>query len=190
MKHQHYTQVINTAIMLSSKEVIQYKTKDGNHLQNVKSHFETISLSEAIEQASKAIDPTNNKIFSHQRRIGKTKASEGYELIKVMELDLKACTTFEEIMLITDEVIKNIPRLGNLSSYDTALRIGFHLRIYPKDVYIQAGVVKGYVKLFNKKPMVRKIAKSEFSMLAELEAYEIENFFVFGVRENGNLREC
>ena len=154
----------------------QYKKGVGRHLQNVKIHFESISLSEAIEQASKAIDLTNNKMFSHQRRIGKIKAAEGYELLKYKEVDFKECTTFEDIIAIIDEVMSNVPRLGNLWSYDTTLRIGFHLRIYPTDVYIQAGVVKGYVKLFDEKPRVRKIAKSEFPLLSELEAYEIENF--------------
>lgn len=153
-----------------------YIAEHGKHIQNVKAYFESITLSEAIGQAAKAIDPTNNnKMFHHQRRIGKVKAVEGYELLKYKDVDFKACTSFDEIMIITG-VMNNVPKLGNLWSYDSALRIGFHLRIYPKDFYIQAGVVKGYVKLFNKKPRARKIVKSEFPMLAELEAYEIENF--------------
>ena len=52
-------------------DIIFYKEKAGEHLQNVKTAFENFDLKEAIEKAAKSIDPTNdNKMFSHQRRIG------------------------------------------------------------------------------------------------------------------------
>lgn len=155
----------------------QYKDREGKHLQDVKAIFEKCTLSDAIEKAAEAIDPTNSyKMFGHQRRVGIVKAKMGYELLKEKEADFLNCKTFEDIMVITDNVMNEIVRLGPLWSYDTALRIGFHLKIYPIDVYIQAGVVTGYVKLFNKRPKARKISKSEFPMLVALEAYEIENF--------------
>lgn len=160
------------------KQAIQkFKNREGKHLQDVKAIFEKYILSDAIEKAAKAIDPTNSdKMFSHQRRVGREKATEGYELLKYREIELSKCQTFKEIIAITDKVMKEIRKLGLLWSYDTALRIGFHLKIYPTDVYMQAGVVKGYFKIFNKKPKGRKVAKREFSMLADLETYEIENF--------------
>lgn len=159
------------------KDMNIYKSISRGHLKEVKYSFENYNLTEAIEKAAKAIDPTNdNKMFSHQRRVGFKVAKSGYELLKEREEDLRRCKSFEEILVITDEVSKQIYRLGKLWSYDTALRIGFNLKIYPSDVYIQAGVVKGYVKLFNKKPKARKIPKNEFPMFAELEAYEVENF--------------
>lgn len=156
-----------------------YLAEDGRNLRSMKLFFEdeNLPLTEVIEIASKAINPTNNgKMFSHQRRIGKEKAKKGFEKLKQKKAELAKCQTFENILKITDNVMTEIVGLGPLWSYDTALRIGFHLKIYPTDVYIQAGVVKGYVKLFGKRPKSRKIPKNEFPMLAELEAYEIENF--------------
>lgn len=76
--------------------------------------------------------------------------------------------------------------LGDLWSYDTALRIGFYLRKYPKDVYIQRGVITGVIKLFGNNPRERKIQKFLFPQeLQELESYEIENFLcIWGKNEN------
>lgn len=163
--------------MITTDQIIIYKEKAGEHLQNVKTAFENLDLKEAIEKAAKSIDQTNdNKMFSHQRRVGINKASEGYEQLKDKELDFRNCIIFEDIIVITDEVKNNTKRLGDLWSYDTALRIGFHLKIYPTDVYIQAGVKKGYFKLLNKKPRKRKVPRIKFPMLDELEVYEIENF--------------
>jgi len=176
--------------MITKKDIVDYQISSGKQLQNIKTAFEKFNLKEAIEKAAKSIDPTNNnKMFSHQRRVGFKVANNGFELLKEREDDLRRCESFEEILSITDEISKQIYRLGLLWSYDTALRIGFHLKIYPSDVYIQAGVVKGYVKLFNKKPKARKIHKNEFPMFAELEAYEVENFLCIWGGEKWNLQE-
>ncbi|MGC4040339.1 MAG: hypothetical protein QM710_06015 [Flavobacterium sp.] len=168
------------------KELIDYLSFKRKYLNDVKKVFEKTSLKEAIEKAAKAEDLTNNgKMFSHQRRIGSKKASEGYKKLKDKEEDFRVCNTFEDIMLITNKVMMDIYRLGPLWSYDTALRIGFHLKVYPSDVYIQAGVVKGLKKYYPHLKPQRKIAKSDFIGLESLEPYEIENFLcVFGGKRN------
>jgi hypothetical protein len=164
--------------MIKKKEIEDYKINSGKHLQNIKIAFEIIDLKEAIEKAAKSIDPTNhNKMFSHQRRVGKIKATKGYELLLDKKTELGKCKKFEEIMAITDKVMKEVERLGPLWSYDTALRIGFHLKVYPTDVYIQAGVKKGYKKIFNENSKNRFENKDKFPKeLQVLEPYEIENF--------------
>ncbi|HCQ12746.1 hypothetical protein, partial [Flavobacterium sp.] len=133
---------------------------------------------EAIEKAAKSIDPTNdNKMFSHQRRVGKIKAADGYGILLLKKTELEECKKFEEIIAITDKVMKEVERLGPLWSYDTALRIGFHFRVYPTGVYIQAGVKKGYKKIFNENSKNRFEDKDKFPQeLQVLEPYEIENF--------------
>lgn len=173
------------------KEVRKYILENREHLQKVKTCFEEYSLSDAIEKAAKAEDPIHKgKMFSHQRRVGKEKTTLGYELLKDKEANFKKCKSFEEIMVITDDAMKGVAKLGPLWSYDTALRIGFKREIYPTDVYMQAGVVNGYVKLFNKKPIGRKVAKSEFLMLTGLEAFEIENFLCIWGKGNSSMKKC
>jgi len=163
---------------MQKKEIENYRISCGKHLQNVKIAFENLNLKEAIEKAAKSIDPTNdNKMFSHQRRVGFKVANSSYELLKQREDDLRRCRNFEEILSITDKITNQIYRLGPLWSYDTALRIGFQKKLYPKNVYIQAGVKKGYKKIFNQNSKNRFEEKNNFPKeLQILEPYEIENF--------------
>lgn len=164
--------------MVKKNQIISYQLDSGKHLQNVKAAFENFNLIEAIEKAAKSIDPTNeNKMFRHQRRVGQIVANKGYEALKDREKELQLNQNFEEILAITDEVSKQIYRLGSLWSYDTALRIGFQKKIYPKNVYLQAGVKKGYKKIFNQNSNNRFVNKEIFPQeLQILEPYEIENF--------------
>lgn len=166
---------------MQKKEIENYRISSGKHLQNVKTAFENLDLKEAIEKAAKSIDPTNdNKMFSHQRRVGYIVANKGYEELKHREKELELSQSFEEILAITDEVSKQIYRLGSLWSYDTALRIGFQKKVYPKNVYLQAGVLKGYKKIFYQNPKNRFEEKNKFPKeLQILEPYEIENFLCF-----------
>ena len=163
---------------MQKKEIENYIKSSGKHLQNVKIAFEDLDLKGAIEKAAKSIDPTNdNKMFSHQRRVGFKVANNGYGVLKEREEELKRCQSFEEILSITDEVSKQIYRLGQLWSYDTALRIGFQKKVYPKNVYLQAGVKKGYKKILNQNSKNRFEEKDIFPKeLQVLEPYEIENF--------------
>lgn len=178
--------------MITKKEIVDYQISSGKHLQKVKSAFENFNLKEAIEKAAKSIDPTNNnKMFSHQRRVGFKVANSGYELLKQREDDLRRCRSFEKIVAITDEVSKQIYRLGQLWSYDTALRIGFQKKVYPKNVYLQAGAIKGYKKIFNRNPRDRFKEKNKFPKeLQILEPYEIENFLCVWGNNNQKNKSC
>lgn len=164
--------------MIQKKQVENYQISSGKYLQKIKLAFENFDLNIAIEKAAKAIDPTNNsKIFSHQKRVGYEVATKGYDELKHQEEELKQCQSFEEILSITDEIAKQIFRLGPLWSYDTALRIGFQKKVYPKNVYMQAGVKNGYKIIFNQNPKERFVKKVVFPKeLQVLEPYEIENF--------------
>lgn len=178
--------------MIQKKQVENYQISSGKHLQKIKSAFENLDLNIAIEKAAKSIDPTNNnKIFSHQKRVGYEVAKKGYEKLRLREDEFKRCESFEEILFITDEIAKQTFRLGPLWSYDTALRIGFHLKIYPTEVYIQAGVKKGYKKIFNKNPKERFVKKSIFPKeLQVLEPYEIENFLCIWGSDKLIKKQC
>lgn len=178
--------------MIIKKEIEHYQIGSGNYLQNVKTAFEKFNLKEAIEKAAKSIDPTNdNKMFSHQRRVGFKVANRGYELLKQREDDLRSCQSFEEILAITDEVSKQIYRLGQLWSYDTALRIGFQKEIYPKNVYLQSGVKNGYKKIFNQNSKNRFEEKNKFPKeLQILEPYEIENFLCVWGNDKQKNKSC
>jgi hypothetical protein len=133
----------------------------------------------------------DGKMFSHQYRVGIEKTKLAAKKLLEFESTILTVQTFEEIFHYTEKIRKLKIGVGPLWSYDTALRIGFHLKIYPTEVYIQAGVVKGYVKFFGKRPKRRrKIPKSEFPMLSALEAYEIENFLCIWGGKTSNANVC
>lgn len=139
--------------------------------------YKKMNLSDAVIRSASA-RTTLDKIDSHQRRIGKvllTKASN--ELMMKINL-IRKCKTFADIFEITESVKKAIYGLGDLWSYDTALRIGFNMDIYPKDVYVQAGVRKGVTKIFTQKRIKgRCFPLSIFpSEIQKLKPHEVENF--------------
>jgi hypothetical protein len=130
-------------------------------------------------------------MFSHQRRVGKEKANLGYEALKHKEKELQLSQSFEEILSITDEVSKQFYRLGQLWSYDTALRIGFQKKVYPKNVCLKAGVKKGYKKIFNQNSKNRFEEKVTFlKVLQVLEPYEIENFLCIWGNDKLIKKQC
>jgi hypothetical protein len=70
--------------------------------------------------------------------------------------------------------------LGDLWSYDTALRIAFNRgsAFYPQAVFVQGGVLKGVRKIFTKKPLKGRTLPLEMfpKELQQLQPFELENF--------------
>ena len=83
---------------------------------------------------------------SHQRRIGKKKCKLASDELILHRKEIIDFKLFDEFFSITEIVRKKIFDLGALWSYDTALRIGFKANIYPKEVNVQCGVIKGVRK--------------------------------------------
>lgn len=116
----------------------------------------------------------------HQRRVGYANCDLGAEKLKSKEIEIEAAESFEDILAITEDVRKNneTSRLGSLWSYDTALRIGFYKKLFPKHVYLHAGARDGAVNvvgsLLAKKERLNKEAfPNDFQVM---EPYEIEGY--------------
>lgn len=117
----------------------------------------------------------------HQWHVGYAITScakdELYKYTKAIE----NAESFADLFRITEIVRGKVDNVGDLWSYDTALRIGFKLRIYPNVVYLQRGARVGARKLLGKKKIIgRYLSKDIFieriPELNELECYEIEHF--------------
>jgi len=146
-------------------------------LNDKRNFYRNLKIADAIKNAAMGM-VSKEKMDSHQYRIGRVKCKiAADELIKHLD-DLQVCKQFNDIFNITEQVKNEITGLGNLWSYDTALRIGFNLKIYPNQVYVQSGVIKGVKKIFNgKTPAGRSLPLNAFpDQLQVLEPYEIENF--------------
>ena len=98
------------------------------------------TLADAIEVAAKAIDD-QNKIHSHQRRVGREKLNFFADQLKLKEADIKQAKTFDEL-LSTIEAVK-CDRIADLTHYDTATRIGAYLDLFPDKIYLHTGTRVG-----------------------------------------------
>lgn len=163
--------------MSLQKEIIEYKVNGSIHMENMKSFYEKLDIETAIEFASTGKNP-DDKMNQHQWRVGYKKGMQGFNGLKIELAEIKKCRKFEDIFMLTEKVKANIWGLGELWSYDTALRIGFNLKIYPQQVFIQRGVIKGVKKVLNgKRPKGRSLPINVFpNELQVLKPYEIENF--------------
>lgn len=157
------------------------------HLNSIKSYYENLSsLATAIEYGVEGKNP-NGKMNNHYRRIGKKKCRDILRFVLEKEPELMQCETFNDIFQVIEEIKKRHHGFGPLWSYDTALRIGFNMKILPDCVYVQSGVKAGFKNLFRgEKIRSRCYPVEKFGNLKyQLKPYEIENFLcVWG---NGHL---
>lgn len=104
--------------------------------------------------------------------------------------DLMNCTNFSEIIKIVGECKVN--GFGELSIYDTAVRIGAFIRIEPDEIYLHAGTREGIKQLEEKGYLVegsskrRTIRRNEMPKeFEDMSADEIQHFTCY---EKDNLK--
>lgn len=133
------------------------------------------NLLNAIIVAARAID-SNEKIHSHQRRVGEKVLGEFANNLVLAEIQISNAKSFDEIISIVSE--NRIPRIGELTIYDTSARIGEYLKIYPSEVYLHAGTRIGARNIFGNIRGKKKIPLKEFPPIiqhANLTIAEIED---------------
>ena len=97
---------------------------------------------DAVERASLAMLP-NGKRHPHQRRIPRTSLEKSRRQLLGHIERLRQVTTFEELHDAIDDLIRPIHKVGELTVYDTALRIGARFGLEPEKAYIHAGTRAG-----------------------------------------------
>jgi hypothetical protein len=178
--------------MSLAKDIKTYLSSSISHLRETEDYYKKLNLADAVEQAVLGQSPKSSSkthMDSHQRRVGYEACKAGLkELLEInKKTPLAKCKSFEDIFNITEQVKRNTARLGDLWSYDTALRIGFNLGLYPKQVYTQAGVVKGVKKALNGKlPKGRSLPLNIFPIeIQKLQPFEAENFLCIWGKAKG-----
>jgi hypothetical protein len=58
---------------------------------------------------------------------------------RLLEADVEACCDFDALHALVLRLIDPIPRIAELTVYDTSLRIGAKLGLYPRTVYLHRG---------------------------------------------------
>jgi hypothetical protein len=130
------------------------------------------TLDAAIERAAHARRP-DGKRYDHQRRLTETALREAY--LRLRQLDLSSCRSFDELHELVAASIGSIPGVGDLMVYDTALRIGAKLALSPSLVYLHCGTRDG-ARALGLNWRAQKLEMADIpEALQELEPREVED---------------
>jgi hypothetical protein len=100
------------------------------------------SLDAAIETAGLAVN-SHGKRYSHQRRLKKAALRQALRAL-LHELEkIERSRDFDELFRLINAAVITIPGIGELFVYDTSLRIGAKLNLFPTEIYLHAGTRLG-----------------------------------------------
>jgi hypothetical protein len=137
--------------------------------------FASLSIGKAIEHAARATNG-DRKRFDHQRRIKRTAIASALQVLSGAVPLLVACKSFDELHATVERLVGDIYGIGELYIYDTALRIGARLRLFPDRIYLHAGTREGARNL-GLNVSRKTLARSELpEVLQSLSASELEDF--------------
>lgn len=152
----------------------EYKAKYKSRLENELKFYENLKdKKEALRMAGLCL-MSNGKRYPHQYHL-KAKVLEEVRDRLLDELEnIENCQDFETLLEIVQKC--RIKGYGEVTIYDTALRIGANLKICPTKVYLHAGTRKGAAALglpYKQPYLIREFFPAE---IQKLEPYDIENF--------------
>jgi len=132
------------------------------------------NLSDAIRVAALAIT-CNGKRHPHQRRIPGLLLEHYRRGLMRKRRALNSCKNFHELMAISQSVADKIWKHSELTVYDTAHRVGAHLKRHPDRVYMHAGTRDG-TRALGLRPRFPYVFPRELpSAFRRLKPYEIED---------------
>jgi len=142
---------------------------------------------------SKYLHSDTEFLHPHQRRIG-YKVLEQFYVEKISRIDpvyFTGAKSFDEIYNIIWKEACQSERIGQLATYDIALRIGYCLGKYPDKVYLHQGAKEGarlLLKWEGKRLTGRFMRKEEFpEALQQLECHDIEVFLCVSKKDIDKL---
>lgn len=100
------------------------------------------SLRAAIRNAALAVN-SRGKRYSHQRRLTKVALERALDVLSKHARAIQKAHDFDDLVHLIDTALEPISGLGELYVYDTTLRIGAKLNLFPDKVYLHAGTRLG-----------------------------------------------
>ena len=134
-----------------------------------------IDWSKTIERAWRSL-MKDGKMHGHQRNVGKQKLEEGLKICLSLKHSRQpdSFKDFHDIYCWIETITKSAYRLGWLTTYDVARRLGAWLNMPPTMVYLHAGAAEGAKKLGIKG---EKVSLNDFPLeIQKLGATHAENF--------------
>jgi hypothetical protein len=129
------------------------------------------TLEETLRKAGRAEGPRGRRL-KHQRRVHAAALAELEQLLVTLQDQIRTQPDFEQLHALLYKEVSRIPGIGELTLYDTALRIGAKLGLRPQVVFLHAGTRDG-AKALGLRAKVSTLPVSDLpGALAELEARE------------------
>ena len=117
----------------------------------------------------------HGKLCSHQWRVGHAVLAKTIQPLLSRASEIQACNSFDKLHDIVAASILPINRVGQLTAYDIAQRIGWYLGLSPEHVYLHAGVRKG-ARALGLNATASRLQRSQFPIqLQPLSAAELED---------------
>ena len=133
------------------------------------------SFESAVINAAEAKDE-RGKMYSHQCCVNTMSIKNAKAELLENNDNLERSDSFHSLWLMLNRLIKPISGIGELYVYDTALRIGAFLKLYPEKVYLHAGTRTGANRLKIKKSNKEWIELDELpKQFQELPMNEVED---------------
>lgn len=165
--------------MSLQSDIADYRDNELRELHELERFFKSLSFQSAVEYAASGVTP-HSKIHPHQRAVGVKQLRQSAAVLKKYTPAIRKARSFADLFIITEAVRSQLRRLGDLWSYDTALRMAFNRgkMFYPQAVFVHKTIKKGIKKIFLKIPMKQrtlplKIFPREIQFL---KPFEIEYF--------------
>jgi hypothetical protein len=98
------------------------------------------TLKDAVRRAAWAERP-DRKREDHQRRLSRSSLGEAERRLDANPI--RGVRSFEDLHAFLERTIGDVPGIGELMVYDTALRIGARLGVEPRLVFLHAGTREG-----------------------------------------------
>lgn len=119
-----------------------------------------------------------NRKYRHQWRIQAHVLEQGYAALLAVQNTIQHSVSFKELHNIVEKATFFVHGLSEVYVYDTALRIGAHLKLEPGEVYLHAGTRLGARALGYRGPGPLPLTdlRPEHEELKRLTAREIEDF--------------
>ena len=131
-------------------------------------------MSDAIRLAALAVS-SKGKRYSHQRRLSKTALEQAQDILLENEELMRQSQDFDDLFLLFERLLSSVKELGELYIYDTALRIGAKIGVFPERVYLHTGTLIGAKALgFDGRMKTLEVSQLP-EWLQQLQPHEIED---------------
>jgi hypothetical protein len=133
------------------------------------------SIDTALRHAALAND-WRGKRFSHQCRLAPATLKLAYNRLRARIHDLAIAESFRQLHSQIVRFAGSIDGIGELYCYDTALRVGARLKLFPAEVFLHRGARVGAVRAGLAVSSVESISKEQLpAPLNRLPSHQVED---------------